>query len=264
MTIKRGYVILQLYSVKPDTNISLSRALRKVKTMKHSRLTRLLAVGLLIAFAIASLAFTGCSNKPADQQTPVPNNTDDSKAAHRFIPSDVTIDISDDGTLTDSEYGISIRDNSPWLIGYNAAGEKIIEQKLPDEFLDVSLIRVKLWDAEKLRITCTGYEETLKEWNDMSQKTRGKLPCLFYYQSAGVYCMFNATYSREFSVICEDGTGVFVGFDDVYKSYTPAEGETMAGGFDATHLNIMEGTTMKESIMNNYENLEDHAMQPVL
>lgn len=260
----RGYVILLLYSVKPDTNISLSRVLRKVKTMKHSRLTRLLAVGLLIAFAIATLAFTGCSNKPTDQQTPAPNSPDDPQTTHKFIPSDVTIDIPDDGTLTDSEYGISIRDNSPWLVGYNAAGEKIIEQQLPDEFLDVSLIRVKLWDAEKLRITCTGYDVTLDEWNEMGQKERGKLPSLFYYQSSGVYCMFNATYSREFSVICEDGTGIFVGFDDVYKSYTPAEGETIAGGFDATHLNIMEGSSMKESIMNNYEKLEDHAMQPVL
>lgn len=231
--------------------------------MKYSRLTRLLSAALLIAFAISTLAFVGCNsgNKTSDNPTKSP---DDSQSSSSFIPSDITIDIPDDGALKDSSYGISIRDGAPWLIGYSANGDKIVEQKLPDDFLEVSLIRVKLWDAEKLRLTCLGYDTSIEEWNELSQKERGKLSCKYYYQSSGNYCMFDATYNREYSIINEDGAGIFVGFDDVYKIYTPSDDETMAGGFDATHLNIMNGTTMKESIMNNYDKLEDRNMDPVL
>ncbi len=226
----------------------------------------MLAAGIMIALAISMMAFIGCSSNPTgNDPTKAPENPGGVQAGRGGIPEDINIDISDDGALKDSNYCITIRDGKPWLLGYYTNGDKIIEQQLPDEFLDdINLIRVKLWDAEKLRITCLGYTETLEEWNDLSQKSRGKLPCLYYYQSAGVYCMFNSTYNREYSVIDEEGNGIFVGFDDVYMTYTPGSGETMSGGFDATHLNIMEGETLKESIMNNYSALESHDMEPVL
>ena len=52
--------MLYFYSIaKPDTNTSLSRALRKVISMKTSKLTRLLAIALIAMFTLGMLASFG-------------------------------------------------------------------------------------------------------------------------------------------------------------------------------------------------------------
>lgn len=257
--------MLYFYSIaKPDTNISLSRALGKVISMKTSKLTRLLAIALIAMFTLGMLASFGCDGQESNTTTPPQNNNDDGEKNTGFFPSDITIDIPDDGSLTDSAYGISIREGSPWLIGYSKDGEKIIEQELPEEFLEVGVIRVMMKDIENLKFTCCGYEETLEEWKDLSVKQRSALGCVFYYQSGEKCCLLDAKMAREYSVITADGDGVFVGFDDYYLLYKPAEGEEMQAGFDAMKLQIMINGKFDRAIDNLSNCFEQVDLEPVL
>lgn len=207
--------------------------------MKITKTTRFIAAMLVAMMAIGMLFSVGCSNSGGNKATQEPAPIDGGNEADGFIPADITIMAPDDGSLVDQDYAITVIDGAPVLIGYDSNGEKIIEQELPDEFLEVGIIRVLMKDAANKNFCCYGYEETPDEWNDLGPKSRSALGCTFYYQCADRCITLDAAMAREYSVITTDGNGIFVGFDTYYLLYEPAEGEELQGGFDAMKLQVM-------------------------